>query len=108
MKLFQHYINRNNPNYKEKHYRAHWQPLWAIIGFALCSLLILFSGWAAVYDLWAKSEGVSKVGSIVDLIAAYLGVSGEFSGGKMLANMSNSRGYSSAYTLDISSYVGLG
>lgn len=75
MKLFPNTINRNAPEYTETHYRAHWQPLWAILGLVLCTLLVLTQGWAAVYDLCARSEGVSKEDSIVDLIAAYLGVS---------------------------------
>lgn len=35
---------------------------------------MFFSGWAAIYDLVAKSEKVNRADSIVDLIAAYLGV----------------------------------
>lgn len=35
---------------------------------------MLFSGWAAIYDLAAKSKNVPRADSIVDLIAAYLGV----------------------------------
>lgn len=36
---------------------------------------MLFSGWAAIYDLSAKSRGVARRDSIIDLVAAYLGVS---------------------------------
>lgn len=36
---------------------------------------MLFSGWAAIYDLCAGSPGVDWRDSIVDLVAAYLGVS---------------------------------
>lgn len=57
------------------HYRANWQPLWAILGLVLCTLLVVTQGWAAIYDLCAASPGVSKEDSIVDIIAAYLGVS---------------------------------
>ena len=35
---------------------------------------MVFSGWAAIYDLAARSPGVNRADSIVDLIAAYLGV----------------------------------
>ena len=38
-------------------------------------LLAITSGWGAVYDLSAKTEGVTKEDSIVDLTTAYLGVS---------------------------------
>lgn len=79
MKLFPHTINREkngfSPPYSPPHYRAHWQPLWAILGLVLCTLLVITQGWSAVYDLCAKSKGVSKEDSIVDLVAAYLGVS---------------------------------
>ena len=70
-------IDRDGKTYKSKHYRAHWQPLWAYLGLLLCSLLMIFSGWAAIYDLVAKSEGVKKGDAIVDLVAAYLGVSAQ-------------------------------
>ncbi|KAL8896053.1 MAG: hypothetical protein Q9192_003295, partial [Flavoplaca navasiana] len=66
-------LNRDSDFYRQKHYRAHWQPLWAILGLVLCSLLIIFSGRAAIYDLAAKSKNVPRADSIVDLIAAYLG-----------------------------------
>ncbi|KAL8875513.1 MAG: hypothetical protein Q9198_006140 [Flavoplaca austrocitrina] len=34
---------------------------------------MIFSGWAAIYDLAAKSKNVPRADSIVDLIATYLG-----------------------------------
>ena len=74
MRLFPNTIDRNRPDYRERHYRAHWQPIWAIIGLVLCTLLIVSLGWGAVYDLCATTPGVTKQDSIVDLIAAYLGV----------------------------------
>ncbi|KAI4218845.1 MAG: hypothetical protein L6R36_008721, partial [Xanthoria steineri] len=73
IKFYSQTLNRDSDSYRQKHYRAHWQPLWAILGLVLCSLLMLFSGWAAIYDLAAKSKNVSRADSIVDLIAAYLG-----------------------------------
>ena len=57
------------------HYRANWQPLWAILGLVLCTLLVVTQGWAAIYDLCASSPGVSKGDSIADIVTAYLGVS---------------------------------
>ena len=36
---------------------------------------MIFSGWAAIYDLVARSDGVNRRDAIVDLVAAYLGVS---------------------------------
>ena len=75
MKLFPNTINRESKTYKIKHYRAHWQPLWAYLGLVLCVLLAITSGWGAVYDLSAKTEGVTKEDSIVDLTTTYLGVS---------------------------------
>ena len=38
-------------------------------------LLTISLGWGAVYDLCAKTNGVTKEDSIVDLATAYLGVS---------------------------------
>ena len=75
MKLFPNTIDRDSPTYARTHYRAHWQPLWAIMGLVLCPLLVITQGWAAVYDLCAHSKEVSKEDSIVDLVFAYLGVS---------------------------------
>ncbi|KAI4167688.1 MAG: hypothetical protein LQ343_007007 [Gyalolechia ehrenbergii] len=74
IKFHQRSINRNSDKYREKHYRAHWQPVWAILGLTLCTLLMLFSGWAAIYDLCARSPGVDWRDAVVDLVAAYLGV----------------------------------
>lgn len=73
MKLFPHTIDRNKSYYKDKHYRAHWQPMWAYLGLILCTVLMLSFGWAAIYDLCAKTKGVTKEDSIVDLATAYLG-----------------------------------
>ena len=75
MKLFPNTINRDSDTYQDKHYRAHWQPLWAYLGLVLCVLLIISSGWGAIYDLCAKTEGVTKEDSLVDLTSVYLGVS---------------------------------
>lgn len=61
MKLFPNTIDRDKPYYRNKHYRAHWQPMWAIIGFGLCMMLMLFFGWAAIYDLCAKTKGVGEL-----------------------------------------------
>lgn len=74
MAFYHRVMNRDETPYKRNHYRAHWQPLWAYLGLLLCSLLMLFSGWAAIYDLVRRSEGVKRQDSVVDLIAAYLGV----------------------------------
>ncbi|KAL8708758.1 MAG: hypothetical protein Q9220_006400 [cf. Caloplaca sp. 1 TL-2023] len=73
IKFYNRTIDRNGKGYRDKHYRAHWQPLWAILGLALCTLLMIFSGWAAIYDLSAKTPGINRGDLIVDLVAAYLG-----------------------------------
>ena len=75
MKYYPNSINREEPVYKERHYRAHWQPLWASIGLTLCILLIIFSGWNAVFDLCNRSVHVPTRDSVVDLVFTYLGVS---------------------------------
>ncbi|KAL9015625.1 MAG: hypothetical protein Q9185_006982 [Variospora sp. 1 TL-2023] len=66
-------INRDAEEYRDRHYRAHWQPLWAILGLVLCTLLMVFSGWSAIYNLCAESPGVDRGDAIVDLVASYLG-----------------------------------
>lgn len=38
-------------------------------------LLVISSGWGAIYDLCVKTKGVTKEDSIVDLTTAYGGVS---------------------------------
>lgn len=84
MAFYYRIMDRDGPSYRQNHYRAHWQPLWAYLGLLLCSLLMIFSGWSAIYDLVVRSEGVKRRDSIVDLVAAYLGVStiaiGQFNG----------------------------
>ena len=75
MAFYHRIMDRDAPAYNQNHYRAHWQPIWALLGLFLCSLLVLTGGWAAIYDLVAKSKGVSRRDSIVDLIAVYVGVS---------------------------------
>ncbi|KAL9608804.1 MAG: hypothetical protein Q9167_006377 [Letrouitia subvulpina] len=74
MNFFKDIINRDSDLYKQNHYRGHWQPLWAILGLVLCSLLMIFSGWSPIFDLVRGSKDVKREDSIVDLIASYLGV----------------------------------
>lgn len=73
IKRWKRTIDRDTDEYRNKHYRAHWQPLWAILGLVLCTLIMLFSGWTAIYDLCAKSPGVDRRDALVDLVAAYIG-----------------------------------
>ena len=75
MVAYKEIMYRDGRTYKEKHYRAHWQPVWAYLGLLLCSLLVVSGGWAAIYDLVSGSPGVKRQDSIVDLVAVYLGVS---------------------------------
>lgn len=104
-------INRDSDQYSQSHYRAHWQPLWAILGLVLCTLLVITQGWAAVYDLCAKSKGVPKRDSIADLVEAYVGVSDSILTDKSLelvtANDLSSRYSSSSCISRIKSYIGL-
>lgn len=74
MSFFEDLIKRDSDLYKQNHYRGHWQPFWAILGLVLCSLLMIFSGWSAIFDLARGSKDVKREDSIVDLIASYLGV----------------------------------
>jgi amino acid transporter len=73
-------LSRDEPDYTTKYYRAHWQPLCAYFGLLGFTLLVIFSGWAAIYILSArrKLEGNDSLKSseklIADLIGAYSGV----------------------------------
>ncbi|KAL9599700.1 MAG: hypothetical protein Q9219_003688 [cf. Caloplaca sp. 3 TL-2023] len=73
IKTYSRAIDRDGEKYRGKHYRAHWQPVWAILGLVLCTLLMFFSGWSAIYDLSARSPGVDRGDAIVDLVASYIG-----------------------------------
>ena len=77
MKQYSAAINRDSADYTLKYYRARWQPLPALVGLVACCLLIVFSGWAAVYQLvrGEESTGVGKSDAVMDLLASYLGVS---------------------------------
>ena len=58
----------------ESYYRAHWQPLWAILGLVLCVLLVIVGPWNAIYDLVSGPEGVPARDLVVDLVFSYIGV----------------------------------
>ncbi|KAL8961745.1 MAG: hypothetical protein Q9193_001743 [Seirophora villosa] len=74
IKYYKRSINRDSAVYRGRHYRAHWQPVWAILGLVLCTLLVIFSGWTAIYDLCARSPGVDRGDTIVAVVAFYLGL----------------------------------
>lgn len=74
IKYYKRSINRDSAVYRDRHYRAHWQPVWAILGLVLCTLLVVFSGWTAIYDLCARSPGVDRGDAVVAVVASYLGV----------------------------------
>ena len=78
MKAWSHDIERDSKAYQDRHYRAHWQPLWAIIGLVLCTLLVIFGGWNAVFELCAGSLRVPTSESVVDVILIYTGMSCRF------------------------------
>lgn len=82
MRRYKRLINRDSDHYIKHHYRAHWQPLWAIFGLVTCTLLMIFGGWTAIYDLCKarKVNGkpvkvVRRGDSAFAIVAAYLGVS---------------------------------
>jgi amino acid permease len=81
MRRYERLINRDGDYYMRHNYRAHWQPMWAIIGLVSCTLLVTFGGWSAIYDLCKVRMIDGKEVSVVDkgdsgfaLVAAYLGV----------------------------------
>ena len=74
-------FSRDHPLYAKRYYRAHWQPVWAWIGLVGVSLIILFSGWPAIYIMVARrtlaTDTLLKSNALLaaDLIGAYSGVS---------------------------------
>ena len=67
-------IDRNSQGYQKKHYRAHWQPVWAYLGVTLCSMLLAFGGWSAIFNLCDRGGQVSVRDSVIDLTFTYTGV----------------------------------
>jgi amino acid transporter len=76
-------LDRDSDYYQREHYRAHWQPLCAIFGLFACIIVVIFSGWPAIYLLRAR-DTLSTVDAIKDsgslagyVVGAYSGVSHE-------------------------------
>jgi hypothetical protein len=74
-------FSRDDDEYRQRYYRAHWQQLCAIFGLADCVLIAGFSGWSAIYlfrfDGMQLPEGGLKDTKllIADVVGAYSGVS---------------------------------
>jgi amino acid transporter len=72
---------RDSKEYINKHYRAHWQPLCAIFGLFGCIMIVIFSGWPAIYLLSAGEAFLTenrlkpKDYLAADVVGAYSGVS---------------------------------
>ncbi|ERF68588.1 hypothetical protein EPUS_04686 [Endocarpon pusillum Z07020] len=72
-------FSRDEELYRKRHYRAHWQPLCAIFGLAGCLLVVMFSGWPAIYllknyDAVKPDQSIKpQLMLIGDLLGAYLG-----------------------------------
>lgn len=97
-------LSRDDPPYTTMYYRAHWQPLCAYFGLLCFSLLVIFSGWDAIYILSARrklDDGLkSNARLAADLIGSYSGVMCPFRPimfGPRLTSYS-SRSYSSLFT----------
>ncbi|MCJ1417616.1 Cationic amino acid transporter 2 [Xylographa parallela] len=71
----QEIFSRDDDLYRRRHYRAHWQPLCAIFGLVGCLLIVLFSGWPAIYLLHIGAHPSIKPTSylIADVVGAYVG-----------------------------------
>ncbi|OCL08475.1 hypothetical protein AOQ84DRAFT_439560 [Glonium stellatum] len=71
--------SRDQHRYMSRHYRAHWQPMWAYIGLIGCVLIVIFSGWPAIYILRSRHHLLAdkylktNVQLAADLIGAYAG-----------------------------------
>ena len=74
MKKFPGIVDRDDNSYEAKYYRARRQPFWAIVGLIGCTLVVLFSGWAPIYQLVIKSPGVKPRDAAEQIVGAYLGV----------------------------------
>lgn len=79
--MAQNGLDRDSEEFQERYYRAHWQPLCAIFGLFSCTMVVLFSGWSAIYLLMARdtlstADILKDPGSLVgDVVGAYSGVS---------------------------------
>ena len=73
-------FSRNDPRYIRDLFKSRWQPLFAYIGIIGCSIVILFSGFPALFILGARSSltdvsNLKKAEALVwDVIGAYFGV----------------------------------
>jgi hypothetical protein len=73
-------LGRDSDEYRKNYYRAHWQPTCAITGLVGCTLIVLFSGWPAIYLLKEKntlstaSDLKGTLDLVGDIIGAYSGV----------------------------------
>lgn len=76
-----HSLSRGSDLYKDKHYRAHWQPGCAIFGLFACVMIVVFSGWPAIYLLVAEDSLAKAVRErlkpsryfAADVVGAYSG-----------------------------------
>jgi len=66
---------RDSDEYNTKYYRAHWQPVCAITGLVGCTLIVLFSGWPAIYLLKQRNtmSNASNLKDTLDLIGDVIG-----------------------------------
>jgi hypothetical protein len=67
-------FGRNVPSYEERYFRARRQPFWSLVVLGGCLLLILTSGWTAIYQLPSVSETGAKEELVIEILGAYLGV----------------------------------
>jgi amino acid transporter len=73
-------FSRNDSRYIRYLFKSRWQPLFAYIGIIGCGIVILFSGFPALFILGARSSltnvsNLKKAEALVwDVIGAYFGV----------------------------------
>jgi len=74
-------LDRDRDEYAKQHYyRAHWQPYCAYFGLFGCTMMVIFSGWPAIYllnvgDSLSTAADLKSSGLLVaDVIGAYSGV----------------------------------
>ena len=75
-------IRRDSKQYMQQYYRASWQPACAWLGLVGCALVVVFSGWPAIYIMVARqslaTRDLLKSNTLLaaDIVGAYSGVSG--------------------------------
>jgi amino acid transporter len=76
-------FGRKDTNYKRYLFKSRWQPLPAYIGIVGCTIVVIFSGFPALFILGAEPKNSTtlkdKTALLLDLVGAWFGVSDHYS-----------------------------